>query len=111
MAITCIELILLILLAVINDIKAYKIKNTLILSFIAAGMATNLAMGGFPKLIYSVTGTTVPLILLFILYALKMLGAGDIKLFCAIGAILRAPALYFTPSYTPFYLEVSLHLQ
>lgn len=87
MVIICIELVLLILLAVISDIKTFKIKNIISLAFITTGLATNLAISGLKGFADSAAATILPFVLLFILYVLKMLGAGDIKLFCSIGAI------------------------
>lgn len=81
------ELALLLILAIINDTLNSKIKNKLLLFFVIAGFSTGLATGGLEGLAGSVAGAAIPLVLLFILYALKMLGAGDIKLMCTIGAI------------------------
>ena len=36
----------------------------------------------------SIIGVFIPIVGLFIFYALRMLGAGDIKLYCAVGAIM-----------------------
>lgn len=67
----------------ITDFREYRISNKVILSVIAIGMI----LGVFGKtLSESVYGMLIPLVL-FPLYALKMLGAGDIKSFCALGAL------------------------
>ena len=42
---------------------------------------------GLPGLYDSLSGLILPALLLMPLYGLKMLGAGDIKLFCSIGSI------------------------
>lgn len=57
------------------------------------GLLTNLILGGFKGLSDSLLATIVPFILLVILYALRMLGAGDIKLFCALGSIVGLKAI------------------
>jgi prepilin peptidase CpaA len=87
MMVVPVELAVLILLAVISDIRTCKIKNSIIIIFTAAGLATGIINAGMQGLAYSLAGAAIPLVLLFILYALKMLGAGDIKLLCAAGAI------------------------
>ena len=78
-------LICLVFLAVINitDIKGYKIKNRDIVIMIAAGLVLNLFSNSIRG---SLLGMLLPLVL-FPLFALKMLGAGDIKALCAIGSV------------------------
>lgn len=78
---------MLIFLSLSSDIKSYKIKNIIIVPFIAAGLATNLLLNGTPGILASLLAGVLPAMLLFVLFALRMLGAGDIKLFCAVGAI------------------------
>lgn len=81
-------LVLLLLLAVISDAKTFKIRNPIPLGFILAGVGINL----YEKGPYGITGVLqaviLPVLLLFPLFALRMLGAGDIKLFSSIGAIM-----------------------
>lgn len=68
----------------ITDIKGYKIKNKFVLPTIIVGLTVALISNTFTD---SIFGMLIPLVL-FPLYALKMLGAGDIKALCAIGAVL-----------------------
>lgn len=68
----------------ITDIKGFKIKNKVVLPAIIAGLVYGLICNSFLDCLY---GMLVPLVL-FPLYALKMLGAGDVKALCAIGAVL-----------------------
>lgn len=75
-------------LAVINDIKTFKIKNSLTLSFAILGFITNFILFGKEGLKDSLLGFVLPIIVLFLFFTLKMLGAGDIKLFSAFGSIL-----------------------
>jgi len=83
-----VELFLLILLSLISDYKHYRVKNTIVYPFMAAGLLTNLFFYGIHGFSLSLMATVVPVIVLFLLYNLKMLGAGDIKLFAAIGSIM-----------------------
>lgn len=81
------EVLALIILASVSDFRTYKISNSINYFFILLGTLSNLVFYGLRGLRSSVGGIIVPLIVLLLLYALRMLGAGDIKLFCAIGAI------------------------
>lgn len=98
--VTYIELFILITLALISDIKTYKIKNVIVLSFIIMGLVTNFYLNGITGLISSLWGVIVPVLLLIILYFLRMLGAGDIKLFSAIGAIMGIEFVVYTITYS-----------
>ncbi len=83
------EIALLIISSVITDIKLYKIKNFIIFPFILIGIVSNcIEVGLVNGLIQALLGIIVPFLCLIILFAAKMLGAGDIKLFCAIGSIM-----------------------
>ena len=73
-------------LAAASDLKEYKIRNRLILPFLLIGLVLNTVNSGVAGLADSAIGLLLPLCLLP-LFALKMLGAGDIKTFCALGSI------------------------
>ena len=90
----------LLVLAVFDDIKSYKISNKITIPFIAAGIILNTVLEGLPGLCDSLLGIATPFILLFILFALKMLGAGDIKLFCAIGSIMGVNFILYNLIYS-----------
>ena len=67
----------------ITDVREFKIKNKTVVPFMIIGII----IGIINKTVSdSLTGLVLPL-LLFPLFALKMLGAGDIKALCAIGAV------------------------
>ncbi len=74
-------------LAVWQDLQAYKIDNRLIVFGFIAGAGIRIYAGTF-SLFGSLLELTVPIILLFILYLVRVLGAGDIKLFSVISIIL-----------------------
>ena len=75
-----------VIIATIQDIKEYKIKNRLILTVLIMGLMLSTFTNGIHGLADSVLGMITPLVL-FPLFALRMIGAGDIKAFCALGAI------------------------
>lgn len=78
--------IVFILIAVATDYKEYKVKNKHVIVFLAIGIVFSCVSSGITGLLDSIYGFMIPLAL-FPLFALKMLGAGDIKGFCAIGGI------------------------
>lgn len=66
----------------ISDIKSFKIKNKSVLIMLIVGLVLNIIDGNIKGALF---GMIIPLVL-FPLYALRMLGAGDVKALCAIGA-------------------------
>lgn len=95
-----IEVIILLTLAIASDARTYKISNKIILLFLVVGFLTNFYLTGISGIVLSFYGAIIPVLLLFILYVLKMLGAGDIKLFSAIGSIMGLEFILFTISYS-----------
>lgn len=83
-----IELILLLGFSLWFDIRTGKIRNIVIFPAFVIGILTNVLFFGVDGLFSSWMGLIIPVIILFVFYWLKMLGAGDIKLFAAIGAIM-----------------------
>ena len=55
---------------------------------------------GFEGLSWSFLAAIIPAVLLIVLFALRMLGAGDIKLLCAIGAIMGVPFVLYTMAFS-----------
>jgi len=84
MAIKILICALFLVLINITDIKGFKIKNKVVLPTTIIGLIYGIICNSF---LDSVHGMLIPLVL-FPLYALKMLGAGDVKALCAIGAVL-----------------------
>lgn len=80
----------LLLLALASDLKTYKIKNSITYSFMLAGLTVNFVGGGAGGLVFSLQGMILPAAVLFVLYVMKVLGAGDIKLLSAVGAVMGA---------------------
>lgn len=94
------EVCILLVLALASEIKQYKITNTVTLTFIVIGIATKYLFFGLSGAIQSIGAALLPVIFLLILFALRMLGAGDIKLFSAIGSITGVEFIFYTIAYS-----------
>lgn len=92
----------LIVLAVINDLRSYKVRNEMTLTFAIIGIAYNISFYGLQNFYPTVLGLIVPFLILLPLYAAKMLGAGDIKLFCSIGAFVGLKLILLNIAYSFF---------
>ncbi len=75
-------------LALYYDLREQKIKNAVTLPAAFLGLAVNFLEQGPAGLVFSGRGWLVPILFLTIFYYLQVMGAGDIKLFAAIGAIM-----------------------
>lgn len=74
--------------AVWMDLKYASVDNGWILFSFIMGLVIQVMEKGPKGGIIFLTGAAVPVILLGILFVLRMLGAGDIKLLCALGGIM-----------------------
>lgn len=70
---------------VYTDIKTGKIENKVLLLAIILGMILDYVMGGMGLLISGIKMTVLMTIVLFVLFVVKGIGAGDIKLIAVIG--------------------------
>ena len=70
------------------DMKYHKIPNKLILMGIVSSWIGRLWEQGFIGLGMSVGCMLIPFLLLFPLFAVRMVGAGDIKLLCMIAVVM-----------------------
>ena len=71
--------------AVIQDFMYMKISNRLILMGVLFSLAFGFMTGGLKQIIFVLANVSFPVIVLYLLYLLGVLGAGDIKLFSIIG--------------------------
>jgi prepilin peptidase CpaA len=74
-----------IIVAVVQDLKYMRICNRLIVMGLILSVAFGIFLGGMPRLICILLNISFPVIVLYLLYLLGVLGAGDIKLFSVIG--------------------------
>jgi prepilin peptidase CpaA len=69
------------------DVRFRRIPNVLVLSALVAGLAINIIFLGSAGALSSVTGLAVAFMPMFLLHVFGAMGAGDVKLFAAIGAV------------------------
>jgi prepilin peptidase CpaA len=80
-------IIVLTAIAFIIDIRYCVIPNWLTVTGVLAGISYHVCTERIEGLLFSISGLFIGLTLLFILYLLGAIGAGDVKLFAAYGAI------------------------
>ncbi|NPV04424.1 MAG: prepilin peptidase [Syntrophaceae bacterium] len=81
-------LIILLVVAVVFDLRERRVPNWLTLPFMAAGVAYHAAANGLPGVLFSLMGLALGISLLIIFYAAGGMGAGDVKLMGAVGSLL-----------------------
>ena len=73
-----------------NDVRYRRIPNPYVLATLISGLTLNLALGGLQGGLNSIGGCVLAFILMFILHVFGAMGAGDVKLFAAIGSVIGA---------------------
>lgn len=93
----------LLLLALINDLKTMRIPNWLTASFFAAGCCYQFAANGVEGGWFALLGALSGFVPLMVLYLFKGIGAGDVKLFAALGAWIGTAAVMEVLMYAILY--------
>ena len=70
------------------DVRYRRIPNTLVLATLLAGLAINTIFSGVHGTISSALGFGLAFVPMFLMHIFGTMGAGDVKLFGAIGAVL-----------------------
>lgn len=86
MTISLTAVAILLLAAFYTDLRSMTIPNLLTVSFLAGGCLYALLSEGWHGLLLSIGGAAAGFIPLLVLHLAKGIGAGDVKLFAAIGA-------------------------
>ena len=73
-------------LACFTDLRTRRIPNVLTLTAAVAALVYHFATGGWSGAGWSVAGLAVGILLFFPMFALRGMGAGDVKLLGAVGA-------------------------
>src|SRR5580704_17437778 len=82
-----IALLLLVAIAAVYDIRFRRIPNWLVLTGLLAGVVLNTLLLEWSGVRASLLGISLAFLIYFPLYLLRGMGAGDVKLMAAIGAI------------------------
>ncbi len=72
-------------LSAYSDYKTVKIRNTITVPFMILGLIIGAINGEFAT---SIVGVILPFIIFFIPWRMRLIGAGDVKEFMAIGSVL-----------------------
>lgn len=70
------------------DVRYRRIPNILVLATLIAGISINTAFGGFQGTLSSVQGFALAFFPMLLMHIFGALGAGDVKLFGAVGAVI-----------------------
>jgi prepilin peptidase CpaA len=89
--------------AFISDITRQKIPNILSAAGLVAGILLHVLVSGSTGLGYALLGALLGFVPLLLLYAVRAVGAGDVKLFAAIGALTGAEFVLQSIMYSLIY--------
>lgn len=80
--------------AAVQDVRSGKISNRLIVTGLIMGLIIQVMEHRICGVYYFLRNISVPVVLLYLLFQMRVLGAGDIKLFSMIGSILTIGELF-----------------
>lgn len=81
-------------LSVISDVIISKVKNRIIIFGLASGLFFQIGILGIKGIGIFILGIGLPVIILFILFLFRVMGAGDIKLLSVVGGFLGPIAVF-----------------
>jgi prepilin peptidase CpaA len=70
------------------DVRYRRIPNAFVLATLASGLLVNSIYGGTQGTLASLGGCAIAFILMFVLHIFGAMGAGDVKLFAAVGSLI-----------------------
>jgi prepilin peptidase CpaA len=76
------------LVIVYNDVRYRRIPNPYVLAVLIIGLGLNALFGGVAGALSSLAGVAMAFGLMFVLHIVGSMGAGDVKLFGAVGAVI-----------------------
>ena len=74
-------------MAAVTDIRCFQISNRLVVSGLFSGCVLQILQRGAGGIGVFLINVSIPVILFYLLFLIRALGAGDIKLFSVIGGI------------------------
>ena len=72
------------------DVRYRRIPNAFVLATLASGVIINTVYGGWRGALASLGGCAIAFMLMFVLHVFGAMGAGDVKLFAAVGSLVGA---------------------
>jgi len=78
------------------DVRYRRIPNVLVLATLLAGISVNTAFGGFHGMLSSLEGFGLAFFPMLLMHIFGALGAGDVKLFGAVGSVIGVTLVPFT---------------
>ena len=72
------------------DVRYRRIPNAFVLATLASGVIVNTVYGGWRGALASLGGCAIAFMLMFVLHVFGAMGAGDVKLFAAVGSLIGA---------------------
>lgn len=72
------------------DVRYRRIPNAFVLATLASGLIINTIYGGLSGTLMSLGGCAIAFMLMFVLHIFGAMGAGDVKLFAAVGSLTGA---------------------
>lgn len=88
------------LMAAVQDIRSGKVSNRLIAAGLMIGSFFQIRNYQICGMYYFLRNVSIPVILLYLLFQMRVLGAGDIKLFSMIGSFLTMQELLKCMAYS-----------
>jgi prepilin peptidase CpaA len=70
------------------DVRYRRIPNMLVLSLLIGGFTINISFGGLNGALTSVEGLALAFLPMFLIHMFGAMGAGDVKLFGAVGSVI-----------------------
>ena len=70
------------------DVRYRRIPNVLVLSLLIGGLTLNICFGGFSGALTSLEGFALAFLPMFLIHMFGAMGAGDVKLFAAVGSVI-----------------------
>ncbi len=83
------------LLAAVSDVRTGRIRNRLIFMGLGLGLVSCVWQAGAAGIAVFIFHITIPIILFSVLFLMRVLGAGDIKLFSVISSVCTCQQLFF----------------
>jgi prepilin peptidase CpaA len=77
-------------LIIYYDVRYRRIPNPFVLATLITGIILNVTIAGMSGAISSIGGCILAFILMFMLHVFGAMGAGDVKLFAAVGSVVGA---------------------